>query len=317
MRGQTNKSELPTARVACALLLAACAASCRPKAAPTGPGVKPDEQASMPTKSPPPATRPLREVLLGEMCPSGAAGRPAVMPVFLRRLRWETGDDDVARPLARRSARQFMVYRWDGSRAGLFSVAGTADVGLEREVAIGAYAGDSPCATGVSEVKSDDPMCVAAQGNCGVAVAILEPSGGLEARPFEEDPEPVSLPTGKACTADGKLIVDIDGDGAAEAFPVNAFLNPVRAPAEEVTAVPRGSATCKPRFANRNVIPPGDPRHWRGLDVLAVIDLDGDGRFELLTVYHYSDRRTWAVYSATATPARLDLEGESVPWPRP
>ncbi len=318
MRGRTDSPDCPLIRPHWALLALLCAgAACGPKASPAGPGVNPVETESMRTSSPPSAAPPLREVLVGEMCPSGAAGRPAVMPMFLRRLNWDEEDADVSRPLERRSARQFMVYRWDGSRAGLFAVAGTAEVGLDRKVAVGSYAGDSPCATGLSEVKSDDPRCVAAQGGCGVAVAILEPAAGLHARPFEEDPDPVSLPTSKACAVDGQLLVDIDDDGTAEAFPVDSFLNPVREPAVEVTSVPRGAATCTPRFASRYIIPPGDPKHWRGLDLLAVIDLDGDGRYELLVAYHYSARRTWAIYSATATPERLDFVGEAVPWPRP
>jgi len=318
MRGVCDRNDSRPALWACAFIVAAATGvACGPKSAPPGPGVEPLGQVEGTGKSSPAAARPLREVLIGEMCPKGAAGRPAVAPVFLRRLGWESDPKEVARPLESRAARQFSVHRWDGSRAGLFSVAGTADVGLERGVAIGAYAGASPCATGVTEVKSDDPMCVAAQGHCGVAVAVLEQASGLGARPFEEDPDPISLPVSGACAVDGMLLVDIDGDGSAEAFPVERFLNSVRAPAEEVSAVPRAAAKCKPRFASRNIIPPGDPRHWRGLDLLAVIDVDGDGRFELLVTYHYSDRRTWAVYSATSKTGRLDLVGESVPWPRP
>jgi hypothetical protein len=45
-----------------------------------------------------------------------------------------------------------------------------------------------------------------------------------------------------------------------------------------------------------------------------VVDLDGDGRREIVMVYQYATRRTWAIYSATATSSRLDLVGEAEPW---
>jgi hypothetical protein len=50
--------------------------------------------------------------------------------------------------------------------------------------------------------------------------------------------------------------------------------------------------------------------------LLGVVDVDGDGRFELVLVYHYEDRRTIAVYSAVSSPVRLELVGEAIPWQR-
>jgi len=286
---------------------------------PVGPGKKPSTGITTATKHHRPARRPAREILLGEMCPKAAAGRAAVVPVFVRRVGWNSENAELARPLQRHSARQFEVLGWDGARAGLFNVAGVASVGLDRDVAVGAYAGSSPC--NLRRPNSNDRQvnadCVAAQDRCGVAIAILEKGSGFGARPFEEDPDPRDWKVGGACVAHGKLLVDIDGDKHPEAFPINQFVDAVRHPAEEVTAVPRGGATCSLQFAVRNVIPPGDPRHWRGMDVLGVLDLDGDGRNELILSYHYQTRRTWAVYSATETAVRLELMGESMPFPRP
>lgn len=293
---------------------------CQPRVAPRGPGAKP-AAATRPAGSPvraPTAAPPAREMLVGEMCPQGASGRPAVMPLFVRRLTWSAAAADAVVPVERRTARQFSVLGWDGRRVGVFSVAGLAEVGLERAVAAGAYAGGSSCASKESaggEAPSSDPTCVSAQAHCGLALAVLDESGGLDAMPFEEDPDPISLPVGGACVVNGNLLVDVDGDEEPEAFPVAQFVDPVRAPAEEVVSVPSVGARCAGAFALRHVVPPGDPKHWQGLDLLGVLDIDGDGRRELVMVYHYPGRRTWAIYSALATAGRLDLVGEAEPWP--
>ena len=61
----------------------------------------------------------------------------------------------------------------------------------------------------------------------------------------------------------------------------------------------------------------GDPRHRVTLDVLGVLDVDGDGRREVIIGLRYAERRTIAVYSAVDSAARLALIGESEPWPKP
>ena len=136
--------------------------------------------------------------------------------------------------------------------------------------------------------------------------------------PFEEDPDPDEFTVGGACASGDNLLFDVDRDGVLEAFPTASFLNSFRGPADEVVALEAGAkATCKPQFAIRGLIRPGDPRDWRGLDIIGVVDLDGDDRFELVAVYNYQDRRTWAVYSAQSSAGRLDLVAEGQPWPRP
>ena len=310
------------------LALVLAGAGCGPKVNPKGPGDEPKETASAAveaSKSVRSIQPPLREMLIGEMCPSGAAGRPAVIPLFLRAVTWSSNGSEVSNPIESRRARQFSVLAWDGRRVGIFSVAGAADVGLERKAAVGAYAGESPCASkSKSGEGKENQACVKSQKHCGLALAVLEPNSG--GAPFEEDPAPVALETAGACVAGDNLLVDIDADGVDEAYPIAAFLDPVRAPAEEVVAVPRGSEACKkkPRFSARKLIPAAPPQrwegqnlhHWRGLDLLGVVDIDGDHRREIVVAYHYSDRRTWAVYSALSTVGRLDLVGEAVPWPR-
>jgi hypothetical protein len=256
-----------------------------------------------------------RDVLIGEMCPTAAAGRPGVLPLFLRNVGWQSQAADVTAPIERRSARQFVVLGWDGRKVGVFSVAGAAEVD-DGVAGIGAYAGSSPCEkrSRPGQGKELEADCVTAQAHCGLAVSVLEPSGGFEARPAEEDPDPPPVEVAGFCVAKGLLLVDVDGDGTNEAFPGSAFLDESRGPADEVGAVAAGGAKCKPIFAARSVVPPGDPRDWRGMDVVGVADFDGDGRREIVAVYQYAGRRTWALYSATDFPGRLDLVGEAVPW---
>lgn len=295
-------------------LLAFLSSACGPRVAPAGPGPQPEggEAASASVRAT--ATgKPAREIVVGEMCPRAADGRPAVKPLFVRSLTWSADSQDASAPVERRAVRQFSVLAWDGRRAGRFSVAGLAEVG-EQDIAAGAYAGSSPCERPREAGDAGSyPECVSAQAECGVAVGLLE-RGSLDEQPFEEDAAPLDLDVGGACIADDTLLVDIDGDGVPEAYAIADFVNPVRAPAEEVFIAQRGSETCAPAFAIHHAVPPADPKHWRGLDLLGVVDLDGDGRRELLFSYHYAIRRTWAVYSATGSVARLDLVGEAEPW---
>lgn len=289
-------------------LLAACGSSPRPDAiGPVGP----------PAAGPPPpsevAGQPgVRQVLVGEMCPRAAGGRPAVRPLFVRGQTWTDRREAVSAPVERRGARQFSVLGWEGRRAGLFSIAGAAELD-GGAAAIGAYAGRSPCEKprGAGRAGERDPDCLAALRECGVAVAVIEPAGGFHARPVEEDPDPVDLEVGGACVADGKLLVDIDADGAPEAYPVGGFVDTAGAPSGEVVSVPPGGATCTARFAARAT--PGDADS--SFDILGVADLDADGRHEIVASFRRGERRTWAIYQAGGSVARLDRVATATPWP--
>lgn len=290
----------------------------------TAPGAAPGAAADPEPAPVVAAVRPAhaRTILVGEMCPQGSNGRPAVIPLFLRSTTWSVHGDDVSLPIERRTARSFSVLSWQGRRSGVFSVAGGAEIGLDRRVAIGAYAGESPCAVwhdgspdGASGGPSQRPIdatCAKFQAECGLALAEVDSSA---MRPYDEDPEPLELSVTGACVARDRLLVDIDGDGIREAYVAASFLDPVRAPAEEVLAVSANGLQCDPSFAVGRLLPARDPKHFKGLDLIGVVDIDDDGRSELIAVYHYSDRRTWAVYTATSTVARLELVGEAVPWP--
>ena len=303
--------------IVCGLALVACG----PRIKPEGPDEEPtDSLTGEPSTRPPkPAAPPPQEVLIGEMCPTAAAGRAGVMPLFARRLGWNDDRDELSELLERNMARQFSVLGWDGRRVGVFTAVGAATSEENRVFAAGSYAGGSACEVrgkGGAEPTAV-PACEKTLYACGVAIAVLRPSGGQGRQPFEEDPDPVRFKSGGACASGGKLLIDVDADGRVEAFPAARFLDPFRAPAEEVTAVAGGGAKCDPSFAIHAALPAGDPRDWRGLDIVGVLDLDADGRFEIIAIYNYQGRRTWAVYSARSTAGRLDLVAEGVPWPRP
>lgn len=301
-------------RAALAISLLTCAAAA------CGPRVRPAMLEDDPPPPAPPATTtgpasPGRGVLVGEMCPEGAAGRPAVAPLFARGVGWTANVEDVTARLER-SARAFAVLGPDGKRAGVFEVLGAADVGLAGDVAIGSYVGRGPCTPYSDEGgAAPDAACVRATSGCGIAVASID--GGAA-----RDAEVPELTTGAACIAGDALIVDVDGDGASESFAVAGFVDPVRAPAEEVIAAPVVGPACDARFAvyGHVVRPPSepgvadDPRYDVGVDVLGVVDLDADGRHELVIAFRYPDRRTLALYSAQRQAGRLDLVGEAVSW---
>jgi hypothetical protein len=249
------------------------------------------------------------------MCLEGASGRPGVAPLLLHAVGWTADADDVGDALAR-SAHTFAVLGLDGTRAGVFEVLGAADVGLPSDVAIGSYTGRSPCAPDSEDGGAlADQKCIKATGSCGIAVAAIDDASG--------DDDPIDLVTGTACMSGDSLMVDIDGDGANESFALATFIDGVRAPAEEVLAAPVVGATCTESFQlyGLTIVPepedpkaPDDPRYHVPVDVLGVVDLDADGRRELILGFRYEEGRTFAIYSAVQQAGRLELVGEAVPW---
>jgi hypothetical protein len=308
---------------ACALLLAC------------GPTVKP----ASPPAEPEPITRiqhagkvdPAgRRILVGEMCPQGAGGRPAVAPLVMRGVSWSDNTAEVAATVERGSVPRFSVFGVDGKIAGTFESLGIVEVGIAQSVATGTYVGASPCTYGVTpggsapkaggksmDTRAEDPKCGPATKGCGIAV-------GEITSPDEPDRK-ASFATGGACVSGTELAVDIDGDGTIESFPIAAALDGIRAPAAEWTASPTATATCTPTFHVYDMklapppAPPSKPNKGvvvvdKGgvtLDLLGVIDLDADGRRELILAMKFPTVRTIVVYTATASAQRLELAGEA------
>jgi hypothetical protein len=286
-------------RVASFLALIACSPSVRPPLPPAEPGpVVRNELRPKPTKGG-------RQVVIGEMCPQGAAGRPAVAPLVMRTVAWNDAAADVQNVVERGGVPRFTVFGIDGKVAGVFETVGLADVGLQQSVASGTYVGAPPCSAdaGVGN-RTEDPKCVPATGGCGVAVGEL-------GRP-DDPPASAVFQTGGACLSGDALAVDIDGDGVMESFPLVGVLDGVRSPAAEWTAAPTAGAACKPSFQLYNVRlgPPAEPKQVVNLTLLGVVDVDGDGRKELVLALEFPTVRTIVVYTSTGSPQRLELAGE-------
>jgi len=255
--------------------------------------------------------------MVGELCPQGAAGRPAVAPLLLHTTQWIDTPAEVTGAVERGSAPRFAAFGVDGKVAGVFDTLGLADITLGQSVAAGTYVGGPPCTSDAGQgQRTDDPRCAAATRGCGLAVAEL-------ARPDDLRETP-AFPTGGACLSGTALAVDIDGDGVAELFPLSGALDGIRGPAQEWSANQNLKATCKPTFVLYDVplapeAEPGKPADARAvvmLDLLGVLDLDGDGRKELVLALRFPTVRTIVVYSASGSPQRLELVGEAQSFQR-
>ncbi len=262
---------------------------------------------------------PGRRVLVGEMCPLGVAGRPGVAPLLLRGVQWTDEPIEVGNAISHGEATKFSVFGVDGKRAGVFTAAGIADVGLPQTVAAGAYVGNGPCTqSGSNGALLEEPKCQAATKGCGIAVAVLgDAPGGEGVEKWR---------TGGACLNGDQLAFDVDGDGNPESFPVAGLLDGMRAPADLVEARAEVAVNCTAEFmvfGMKNAPPPdakpGDARYQVLIDVLAAVDFDGDGGRELVLGVRYPDSRTIVVYSGSggaSGPASLRLVGEANAWAR-
>lgn len=289
------------------MLLVACGPSVKPPSPPAEP--EPIGRGVSATKADPSG----RRVVVGEMCPQGAGGRPAVAPLVMRGVGWTDTASEVAATVERGTVPRFYVFGVDGKPAGSFDTLGMVEVGIGQPVATGTYVGASPCTYGgakATDPRGEDPKCGAATRGCGIAVGeITSP---------DDPPHTPSFTTGGACISGTELAVDIDGDGAIESFPIAAALDGIRAPAAEWSASPTAAAACTPTFQlyGLKLAPeprPGKPAE-KGLvtvDVLGVIDLDADGRRELVLAMRFPTVRAIVVYTATSSPQRLELAGEA------
>lgn len=262
-----------------------------------------------------------RQVMIGELCPQGAGGRPAVAPLVLRGVAWTDAAADMQNLIERDGVPRFAVFGVDGKVAGVFETMGLAEVGLHQAVASGAYAGAAPCTSeGPQGARVEDPACGAATLGCGIAVGELGRS--------DDPPSTAGFVTGAACVAGDVLAVDIDGDGTIESFPLIGVLDGIRSPAEEWTANPvagtPSAPACKPTFQVYNVRLAPPPEPGKGVDarsivtmsLLAVVDVDADGRRELVLSLEFPTVRTIVVYTAASSPQRLELAGEGTPFQR-
>jgi hypothetical protein len=306
-----DRGTLP--RVACLFAVIELTA-CGPRVQPDRPF--PDEPVVHRERTPAPA-RPGRQVVVGELCPQGAAGRPAVAPLLIRTTQWFDATSEVTSAVERGATPRFVAFGVDGKVAGLFDTVGLADIALGQSVASGTYVGGAPCSSDAGQgQRTGDAKCAAATGGCGLAVAEVT-------RP-DDPPAAPAFQTAGACVSGDALGVDIDGDGKVEWFPLVQVLDGIRAPAQEWTALQGTRPACKPSFVLYDLklspaVEPGklpDPRATVTFDLLGVVDLDGDGRQELVIALHFPTVRTVVVYSGSESAQRLELAGEAQSFQR-
>lgn len=284
--------------------------ACGPRVAPDRPF--PEEQTVSKPQGPPAPVKAGRQIVVGELCPRGAAGRPAIAPLLMRTMGWTDATAEVSGAVERGAVPRFVAFGVDGKIAGTFDTLGLADIALGQSVASGTYVGAAPCSSDAGQAqRTDDSRCAAATNGCGLAVAEIT-------RP-DDPPVTPAYQTSGACLSGDALAVDIDGDGALESFPLSGVLDGIRAPAQEWSASRSARAPCAPKFTLYDVkltpeTEPGkspDPKAVVMLDLLGVLDLDGDGRQDLVIALRFPTVRTIVVYSASSSPERLELVGEA------
>jgi hypothetical protein len=258
-----------------------------------------------------------RRVVVGEMCPQGAGGRPAVAPLVMRGVGWSDTATEIAATVERGQVPRFHVFGVDGKAAGTFEALGMVEVGIAQPVATGTYVGASPCTSGsaqATDARAEDPKCGQVTKGCGIAVG--------EITAPDDPPHAPAFTIGAACLIGNELAVDIDGDGKLEQFPIAGALDGIRGPAAEwtasATAAPVGVAACKPTFQVYDMKLAPEPRPGKSpdkglvvVDLLGVVDLDADGRRELIVAMRFPNVRSIVVYTSTASPQRLELAGEA------
>lgn len=307
----------PLARVYLAFcLVGACGPTVKPPSPPPEPG--PVAQGQKQIKVDPTG----RQVVIGEMCPQGAGGRPAVAPLMMRGVDWNDAAAEVSSTVERGSVPRFFVLGVDGKQAGIFDTLGIVEVGIAQSVATGTYVGASPCTYSVTakstpgklDDRAEDPKCGPATNGCGIAVGEISRS--------DEAASKMDLATGGACMSGNELAVDIDGDGKIESFPIAGVLDSTRAPAQEWTASPTSTAACTPTYQVYDLKLAPEPRPGKPadkgvvtIDVLGVVDLDADGRKELVLAMKFPTVRSIVVYTATERAERLELAGEATSFP--
>src|ERR1043165_8332435 len=148
----------PPRDFASVLVVAACGlgiGGCGPRVAPDRPF--PEEAVVEKPQRPQTAARGSgHQVVIGELCPRGAAGRPAVAPLLMHTMGWTDAVADVNGAVERGAVPRFVVFGVDGKAAGAFDTVGLADIALGQSVAAGAYAGGPPCSSDAGQGQRTD-----------------------------------------------------------------------------------------------------------------------------------------------------------------
>lgn len=235
--------------------------------------------------------------MLAWYCPNSAAGRPGLEMLMAKEVGWITAERDLQSAVASRRIKRVTVLAWSGHRAGWFSVAG-AGRSNGVDLAIGSYQGALPCEPATKPddgSTSEDPTCLRETAGCAIAIGAMEPAGGFQASPYEEDPEVSLYPSAAACEAADELVIDMDGDGVGEHFSIAQLIGGAEAPVE-LPYLAASTVRCTESFA--------DALDATGMTRIAVLDVDGDTRPEVLYRRNTSE---FLLYGAPNNPARLEL----------
>jgi hypothetical protein len=221
----------------------------------------------------------------------------------------------------RLSNTSFAVFGFDGKRAGIFAAMGAVDDPASKSMVSGSYMGSGPCTKALDAKNStdgtriEDAACNKAALGCGLAVAEL---------PAVNSTTP-TLATGEGCVQDGVLLVDIDGDSKLEAFALESLLDGARDPAAEWSAQTgaAASAACKKQFSSWGLVigrsdgktgTLGDGKDSNDdvfLNILGIVDLNADGRLDIVASLRYPTSRSVVVYSAKSSSTSLELAAEA------
>lgn len=269
------------------------AMSCGRSAEPAAPVVAPTPTPAPAPVDAGPAPRTVGpRYLVGETCLPPEFGRSHLFPLFAGGdLAW-TAEVSAARAPLAEAPQRFQVLGSRGVRHGhiLTDVNGVPDD--PRGFVGESYyeGGGGPCTYPLPDhVRVTDVSCGAA-GNCGISVAIRGDLAHPTTRP--------DIAVGQVCVVDAHLIGDLDGDGAAESFPLEGF----RGPGDVEGVAHRGAPCPHPRFSWYRMRIGADV-----LDVLGAADLDRDGHLELLVAFTAAGGpRTVAIYTPASGPIRLE-----------
>ena len=121
------------------LMLGAAYISCAPSFRPPEPPPEPGPVGKLEPRRE--RTGGGRQIVVGEMCPLGAAGRPAIAPLIMHAVQWTSAAAEVSSTIERGSVPRFVVFGTDGKPAGAFDTVGIADIGLQQSIASGTYVG--------------------------------------------------------------------------------------------------------------------------------------------------------------------------------
>lgn len=237
--------------------------------------------------------------VIGDLCLNRSLSRMNLFPRFrVSGDRWSAEAGVVRAPLLAAS-HKFTALGLDGSTVAVFLTETDPSMG-EMSGFVGEYRGSSGgCSAGDAEQKVGDWACIAA-GGCGLAVSRVG--------------EPVSprwkmdISTAFSCVENGVLVLDINGDGVDEAFDLAAFAEQsgLEAESAETAAVVRGRLHGRSECEREFIWYQLKRGPSRAVDVLGVVDLNGDGRHELVIAVRGSGSRSIAVYQARDDGLRLD-----------